>query len=212
MKKHLLAALLCTSSSAMAAPYVGLDLGLSTFSHDYQTHFSADNKTVSPDDSGMVLNGYVGYRWGAFGLELGYRHFDELDGSSSQFMGNVDGFRHEREWDADLKVSQITLKPVYFYTLTDRVELKTGLGLTYTQYDYRSGSSDEYELITNDDIEHNVNRAGGENKKNNEFGVIASVGVDYRIWQQLHIGAGVDYYADSQANAATFMLTSRYQF
>lgn len=83
---------------------------------------------------------------------------------------------------------------------------------TYTQYDYRSGSSDEYELITNDDIEHNVNRASGENKKNNEFGVIASVGVDYRIWQQLHIGAGVDYYADSQANATTFMLTSRYQF
>ncbi|MDP2533176.1 hypothetical protein Q8W13_18575 [Photobacterium damselae subsp. piscicida] len=39
-------------------------------------------------------------------------------------MGNVDGFRHEREWDADLKVSQITLKPVYFYALTESSRTK----------------------------------------------------------------------------------------
>ena len=70
-KKIILGALFL-SPSVLSAPYIGLEYGISTFSHDYQTEFYAPDKVVSVDDSAALYGGYLGYRWNAWGVELGY--------------------------------------------------------------------------------------------------------------------------------------------
>lgn len=200
-----------TSTTVLAAPYVGLEYGVTNMNHDYSTTFSQDNVTLTPDDSSSAFGGFVGYRFNDFGLELGYKKF-ESDNSRSEYKGIVGQEHHEREWDADLDASQFTFKPVYFYNINDKLQLKTGLGLTYTQYKYNSSSQDEFENVLNDDIERTVGRPGGESKKDDVWGGIASVGLEYMVIPNLALGASASYQVDSVANSTSFMLSSAYYF
>ena len=200
-----------TSTATVAAPYIGLEYGVTNMSHDYSSTFSQDNVTLTPDDSSSAFGGFVGYRFNDFGLELGYKKF-ESDDSRSEYKGTVNQEHHEREWDADLDASQFTFKPVYFYSINDKLQLKTGLGLTYTQYKYNSSSQDEFENVLNDDIERTVGRPGGESKKDDVWGGIASVGIEYMVIPNLALGASASYQADSVANSTSFMLSSAYYF
>ena len=206
-----------TSTTAFSAPYVGLEYGVTNMNHDYSTTFSetAGDVTLTPDDSNSAFGGFVGYRFHDFGLELGYKKF-ESDDSRSHNFGIVDEGKgqeyKEREWDADLDATQFTFKPVYFYSINDKLQLKTGLGLTYTQYKYNSSSQDEYELVTNDDVERTVARSGGESQKENVWGAIASVGIEYMVIPNLALGASASYQVDSVANSTSFMLSSAYFF
>ena len=200
-----------TSTTVLAAPYVGLEYGVTNMNHDYSTTFSQDNVTLTPDDSSSAFGGFVGYRFNDFGLELGYKKF-ESDNSRSEYKGIVGQEHHEREWDADLDASQFTFKPVYFYNINEKLQLKTGLGLTYTQYKYNSSSQDEFENVLNDDIERTVGRPGGESKKDDVWGGIASVGLEYMVIPNLALGASASYQVDSVANSTSFMLSSAYYF
>lgn len=211
MKKYLFLLMAATSTATVAAPYVGLEYGVTNMSHDYSSTFSQDNVTLTPDDSSSAFGGFVGYRFNDFGLELGYKKF-ESDDSRSEYKGTVNQEHHEREWDADLDASQFTFKPVYFYSINDKLQLKTGLGLTYTQYKYNSSSQDEFENVLNDDIERTVGRPGGESKKDDVWGGIASVGIEYMVIPNLALGASASYQADSVANSTSFMLSSAYYF
>jgi accessory colonization factor AcfA len=211
MKKYLFLLMAATSTATVAAPYIGLEYGVTNMSHDYSSTFSQDNVTLTPDDSSSAFGGFVGYRFNDFGLELGYKKF-ESDDSRSEYKGTVNQEHHEREWDADLDASQFTFKPVYFYSINDKLQLKTGLGLTYTQYKYNSSSQDEFENVLNDDIERTVGRPGGESKKDDVWGGIASVGIEYMVIPNLALGASASYQADSVANSTSFMLSSAYYF
>ena len=211
MKKYAFLLIAATSTATIAAPYVGLEYGVTNMSHDYSTTFSQDNVTLTPDDSSSAFGGFVGYRFNDFGLELGYKTF-ESDDSRSEYKGIVGQEHNEREWDADLDASQFIFKPVYFYNINDKLQLKTGLGLTYTQYKYNSSSQDEYENVLNDDIERTVGRLGGESQKDDVWGGIASVGLEYMVIPNLALGASASYQVDSVANSTSFMLSSAYYF
>ncbi|OED51469.1 peptide ABC transporter permease [Aliivibrio fischeri] len=215
MKKYLFLLMAATSTATIAAPYVGLEYGLTNMNHDYSTTFSKDNVSLTPDDSSSAFGGFVGYRFNEFGLELGYKKF-ESDDSRSEYKGVVgtapNQEHHEREWGADLDATQFTFKPVYFYNFNEKLQLKTGLGLTYTQYKYNSSSQDEYENVLNDDIERSVGRSGGESQKDDVWGGIASVGIEYMVIPNLALGASASYQVDSIANSTSFMLSSAYYF
>ncbi|MGF1904005.1 AcfA family outer membrane beta-barrel protein [Aliivibrio salmonicida] len=213
MKKYVFLLMAATSTTTIAATYVGLEYGVTSIDHNYSTTYSADSVSLSPDDSSDTFGGFIGYRINDFGLELGYKKFESDDSQSKMINPSEQaGFSQEREWDADLDATQLTVKPVYFYNFNDKLQLKTGLGLTYTQYKYNSSSQDEFELITNDDIESTNNRSGGESQKDTVLGGIASVGIEYMVIPNLALGASASYQVDNIANSSSFMLSSAYYF
>ncbi|MGF1807630.1 AcfA family outer membrane beta-barrel protein, partial [Aliivibrio sifiae] len=126
MKKYLFLLMAATSTNAFAAPYVGLEYGVTNMSHDYSTTFS-DNVSLMPDDSSSAFGGFVGYRFNEFGLEFAYKKF-ESDDSRSKTLNYHPPVETEREWNADLDAAQFTFKPVYFYNFNEKLQLKTGLG------------------------------------------------------------------------------------
>ena len=211
MKKYAYLLIAATSTATVAAPYVGLEYGVTNMSHDYSTTFSQDNVTLTPDDSSSAFGGFVGYRFNDFGLELGYKKFESDDSRSQTLKSDKVDYTKERDWDADLDATQITLKPVYFYNINDKLQLKTGLGLTYTQYKFDSSAYTEYE---NDltDHEYTQDHISGDSKSENVWGGIASVGIEYMVIPNLALGASASYQVDSVANSTSFMLSSAYYF
>lgn len=200
-----------TSTTAFSAPYVGLEYGATIMDHDYSTTFSKDSVSLTPDDSSSAFGGFVGYRFNEFGLELGYKKFESDDSRSQMLTSDKVGYTKEREWNADLDASQFTFKPVYFYSVNEKLQLKTGLGLTYTQYKFDSSANTEYE---NDltDHEYTQDYVAGNSKSESVFGGIASVGIEYMVIPNLALGASASYQADSVANSTSFMLSSAYYF
>ncbi|WP_063659422.1 AcfA family outer membrane beta-barrel protein [Aliivibrio fischeri] len=211
MKKYLFLLMAATSTATIAAPYVGLEYGLTNMSHDYSTTFSNDNVSLTPDDSSSAFGGFVGYRFNEFGLEFGYKKFESDDSRSQMLVSDKPGYTKEREWDADLDATQFTFKPVYFYNINEKVQLKTGLGLTYTQYKFDSSANTEYE---NDLTDHEFTQdyVAGDSKSESVFGGIASVGIEYMVIPNLALGASASYQVDSVANSTSFMLSSAYYF
>lgn len=204
-----------TSTATIAAPYVGLEYGVTNMSHDYSSTFSENTGdiTLTPDDSSSAFGGFVGYRFNDFGLELGYKKFesDDSKGSGKTLSTEKPGYTEEREWDADLDASQFTFKPVYFYNINEKLQLKTGLGLTYTQYKFDSSAYTEHE---NDltDHEYTTDYVPGNSKSESALGGIASIGIEYMVIPNLALGASASYQADSVANSTSFMLSSAYYF
>ena len=211
MKKYVFLLMTATSTATVAAPYVGLEYGVTNMSHDYSSTFSQDNVTLTPDDSSSAFGGFVGYRFNDFGLELGYKKFESDDSRSQMLVSDKVDYTKEREWDADLDATQVTLKPVYFYNINEKLQLKTGLGLTYTQYKFDSSANTEYE---NDltDHEYTQDNTAGNSKSESVFGGIASVGIEYMVIPNLALGASASYQVDSVANSTSFMLSSAYYF
>jgi accessory colonization factor AcfA len=213
MKNNLCLIALMLSSSAFAAPYVGLEYGVTSMDSKYTTNFTGDAVSLNPNEASDSFGGFIGYRFDSVGFELGYKQYEADESRSIHiYPSTTPGFSQEREWNADVDAKQLTFKPVYFYSINEKLQLKTGLGLTYTQYKYNSSSHDEFEMILNDDVEHNVARNGGEVRKDNVFGAIASVGLEYKVIQNLAVGASASYQIDSMASASSFMLTSAYYF
>ncbi|WP_305816412.1 AcfA family outer membrane beta-barrel protein [Photobacterium leiognathi] len=211
MKKLVLGSLVFISSSVSATPYMGLEYGAATVKNDYQTNYVVDKKTVSPGKSSSVFGGFIGYNMtNNYAVELSYKQFDLDGGESQKLTSDKDGYYLEREWESDLSVKQISIKPVMFYSLSEKMQLKSGVGLTYSQYKYVSSSHDEYEHVLNDDIEINQMRTGGEHKKETALGVVVSVGIDYDIYNNIRLGAGIEYYADNVANGGNFTIQASY--
>ncbi|RYU65161.1 porin family protein [Aliivibrio finisterrensis] len=212
MKKYVFLLMTATSTATVAAPYVGLEYGVTNMSHDYSTTFSQDKVILTPDDSSSAFGGFVGYRFNEFGLELGYKKF-ESDDSRSKVLSYVYPVKTEREWDADLDASQFTFKPVYFYNINERLQLKTGLGLTVTKYNFDSSAYTESENdLTDIDVIVPGSYVPGASTSETALGGIASVGLEYMVIPNLALGASASYQADSVANSTSFMLSSAYYF
>jgi accessory colonization factor AcfA len=216
MKNNLCLVALILSSSAFAAPYVGLEYGVTSMDSKYTTNFTGDAVSLNPNEASDSFGGFIGYRFDSVGLELGYKQYD-ADDSRSQHKGFTGSYpnqieiEQEREWNADVNAKQLTFKPVYFYNVSEKLQLKTGLGLTYTQYKFDSSANTEYE---NDltDHEYTQDNTAGNSKSESVFGGIASVGIEYMVIPNLALGASASYQVDNIANSSSFMLSSAYYF
>ena len=212
MKKYLFLLMATTSTTAFAVPYIGIEYGVTNINHNYSTTFSSDNVSLTPDDSSDYFGGFIGYRFNDFGIELSYKSFESNNSRSQMLVSDRPGYAQEREWNTDLDATQFTFKPVYFYYPFDELQLKIGLGLTYTQYKYNSSSQDEYKSIFDDDVKSTAERLGGESKKDNVFGGTASVGIYYMASPDIAYGASANYQVDRVVNSTSFMLSSVFYF
>lgn len=202
--------------------YAGLEYGIGAVEQDYRTNFAGDNVSLKPGGRTDVGGAFVGYRFeNNFGVEFGYNQYKAKD-SFGKNMGVVDHTfteggtaqkaTQERGWDASSKAHQYILKPVYFMPLNDKLTLKTGLGLTMTQYSYNAGSGDEFEAVANDDLEQTISRVGGAHHTENAVGGIASVGLNYNVYKGLDLGVSAQYQFDHVANVSELLFSATYQF
>lgn len=215
MNKALISLLITCSFSATAAPYVGVEYGLGTSSTDFNSVFKADGINLSPDLDDGITSAFIGYSFNeSWALELGYSQY-ELSAGSSKYLGQQtikdQAYHHEMDWDASIKAKQISLAPVFTYSLSDKWTTKFKAGLTYTQYKASEGKSEELELVTNDDIEMDKNLFH-TSQKSNEVGALVSVGTEYEVFPQLTLGASVKYQLDSYSNTTSFNIGSTYYF
>ena len=206
MKKILLAPLFVIAPALSAAPYVGLQYGVASVNHDFSTTFKSDAVTLTPDSSSSFIGGFVGYRADNLGLELSYKKLSGDDSHNQQLSTT-----EENEWDATYDASQISLKPVLFMPLTEQLTLKTGLGVSYTQYDYSAAGTYEKE-IPGDDNDIETPLAGGDHSSESAFGATASIGLDYALQQHLNLGLAAEYTVDSVASNSAIMVSASYQF
>lgn len=213
MKKTILSvALAGLSLNVIAAPYVGIEYGIGSTSHDVQSNFKQDpNVKLDPALEDGILSGFVGYQLTpSWAVELGYSQYD-LDGSRSfKHPYQNDGIERETEWDSSVKAKQFMLTPVYTFDLSDKWLTKVKAGLTYTQYDISNSKTYEEEHIVTDveqnrTLEHN-------SRSSNEIGGLVFVGAEYKVLPQLTLGANVKYQFDSFANTASFNIGSTYYF
>lgn len=198
-----------------ASPYVGLEYGFGSVSHDNKVKFS-DSKVLDPKLDGGILNGYLGYSFNStWSIELGYSQFD-LDDGISENKGLVTGndgntYLYEVDWDASIKAKQLSLTPVYTQKINNKWSLKYKLGLTYTEYKSKQGIYEEYELITNDDIESTVPIVH-EQSKQNKLGGLVSIGSEYEVIKDLAVGANIKYQFDSFAQTGSINIGATYYF
>lgn len=211
MKKTILAAvLLSTSFAAISAPYIGLEYGFGSTSHDAQSDFKDPSIKLDPSLEDGIFGGFVGYSLTpSWAVELGYNHFELSDGQSQQVSMTAE-YEEEREWDAKVKATQFSLAPVYTYAMNDRWSAKIKAGFTYTQYDVSGSQTLEKEFHVTD-VETSKHE-DGYSSSSNEIGGLVSLGTEYRVLPQLTVGANVKYQFDSFANTASFNLGSTYYF
>lgn len=201
------------SPSVFAAPYAGLEYGVTSMDSSYTTHFTRDSVSLNPSEANDSFAGFIGYRFDSLGFELGYKQYDADDSRSIHIYPSTQpDYSQEREWNADVDAKQLILKPVYFYNVNEKLLLKAGAGLTYTRYQYNASSHDEFEMIINDDIEYTVARGGAETASDNVFGGVASIGLEYGVIQNFTVGLSASYQLDSMASASSLSLTTSYYF
>lgn len=61
--KTLSAIFLFTTLSANAAPYIGLELGIGTANHSFETNYQSDAVSLNPNMEDMFLGGLIGYKF-----------------------------------------------------------------------------------------------------------------------------------------------------
>lgn len=215
MKKSLLSLLVICSFPTLAAPYIGLEYGVSSSNTDFSSAFKAEGVNLDPKADDGIMSAFLGYSFTpSWALELGYSQFD-LDDSQSKNLGiaNVGGkdYHHEMEWDSSVKAKQISLAPVFTYALNSDWTTKLKAGLTYTQYKSSESKSEDYELVTNDDVEMD-NNLFHRSSDSNEIGAMLALGTEYTVLPQLTVGANVKYQLDNYANTASLNLGTTYYF
>lgn len=206
--------------NAYSGVYVNAGIGASSFSHDERVVFSgSSNVTLTPRDADYSWRLGVGYRQeqSNWGLEFGYSHFD-ADSSREQLLSagivNNQFVTVTNKWEADIKVNQLSLKPVYFYDLNQDVSLNVGLGLTYTNYDVRGNSFEETDREPSDfdTVRPIAGSIFTARTRKHEIGAIASVGVDYSVWNNVTIGAQANISADKVSRIGQVFANVGYRF
>jgi len=213
MNKTLLSLVLAGASfSAVSAPYIGLEYGFGSTSHDTQSNFTSSPVTLEPSNEDGILSGFVGYSLTpSWAIEFGYSQF-ELDDDRSLFVkyDPATYIKTEEEWNSKVKAKKFTLAPVYTYTLSEKWQAKFKAGLTYTQYGVSASHYLEHENELTD-VEAITPKSSYSNTSN-EIGGLASVGTEYEVYSQLTVGANVKYQFDSFANTVSFNIGSTYYF
>lgn len=211
MKKLLLTSTLLISLPAFSAPYIGLEYGAGIINNDVDSVFETETGGLDPELKEGVFSAFVGYQFSKrWGLELGYRQFKFEDEFSQ--TSNIDATSYlEQEWSTEVNAKQVTLMPTYSFHINQKWKLKAAAGLTYTQYEQKDEYSTEVESIYDlDSLEPETSQSSAEST--DQWGGIASVGIEYNIIHNLNIGASVKYHADSVSDGVSFNLSTVYYF
>ncbi len=220
MKKYLFLLLTAASTTAVAGPYVGLEYGSTKTNTDHSATFPAGGtppnlfnaQSFSSSDSTDNFVGIIGYRVDNLGLELSYKKFDFNDSKSQQLASSTVQKEVERESEINLDAKQFVIKPVFFYPINEQVQLKAGLGLTYTKYKFSSSAYTETDYendLTPDKI---TDRRDFGSKNKDVWGAVVSFGAEYMVTPKIGLGASASYQKDSEADSTAFMLSSAYYF
>jgi len=211
MKKLLLATSLFISLPVVSAPYIGLELGTMSVGGDVQDEFTGNSLDLNSDTSDTTISAFVGYQFNKqWALELGYRQF-ELEDSLSVDTYLSDTVYSEEEWEASVEAKQIFLMPIYSYHLNDQWTLKGGVGVTYTKYEQSTEYSYEEETIYDEDV-IGSETSQSERAKQQQWGGVASVGVEYNITSNLSVGTSAKYHVDSYADSLSLNISTVYSF
>lgn len=185
----LLAVLPLTNANANEGIYIGVGAGIVGMDLGQNVDFPADGISLVPDDSTGIGQLFAGYRFANnWGVELGYQQFKSEASKSQQLSITT-----EREWDAEMTAKQFFIKPVYFWEFAPTWTLKSGLGLSYSDYDFSGGSHDDIEVGFDQEIEQG---RGTVDSTENGWGVTGSVAVDYHINENWLIGTELSVVAD----------------
>lgn len=206
------------SISAYAKPYIIMGYGMNSISHDQTVIFKGiQNVALKPDNPDEIWSFGGGYRKGDVGFEIRYHAFmSEAEKRTVTQPGTPDNNFTQKSnvWDAELASRQISIKPLYFYDISETLSLKTGAGLSYTQYVFRGLSYEETDHTTYD--VKTVKPIGGVInplvKKTKEVGFTGSVAVDYNIWKRATLGLEMKVHYDKMATTTQFLGTIGYAF
>lgn len=203
---------------ANSEPYVTLGYGFNTISHDEVLIFS-DSVKLEPKTDDGVWSVNLGYRINDFfAFEAGFQGFKANDSREkivAPLVSPTNPIRTQHHWDSEIKATRASLTSFYVHDLNDAVQLKAGLGLTLTKYDFNSSTHVETEnVLTGNDIDHGpiVNTTSPANKTETKVGAVASLGIDYTLWQNVTIGMDANFAADSLASTVQLLGTVGYTF
>lgn len=136
MQKTLSAIFLFTTLSANAAPYIGLELGIGTANHSFETNYQSDAVSLNPNMEDMFLGGLIGYKFNDnFSFEINYSSY-KLEDQYSKFIGieslNNQQYRKEHEWSSEIEAKQLALISVYSYPIHQQLKTNIKVGVTHT--------------------------------------------------------------------------------
>ncbi|QDF66200.1 porin family protein [Shewanella sp. SNU WT4] len=211
MKKLLVLSTLL-AAPAFATPYIGAEYGVAATNHNFEP--VVNFVQLTPDNNEGVAGVFMGYQFSDnLALELGYRQSELSDGQGQESLvgTGADLTEIEKDWDADIKVKQLTLMPIYSFHINDKWTAKLGAGISYSRYDFSASFTETSEHVATD-IETVTSHITGDTGTHSEIGAIASVGVEYAIMPEWTVGVNAKYQADSFANSSSVSLMTRYSF
>ncbi|RZP84635.1 outer membrane protein [Vibrio vulnificus] len=174
-------------SIVLASPYLGVSIEPTIKKSSVETHYQFLNET--PEDSSLAfgLNGGYRFDYGTldnFGFEIGYKYLDVSDSAMSN-----------RDLKLGYTAHQYLMKPTYYYTINQQSDLKVGMGLSYSTYDFESSLNQTKKSLTK-----------------NGFGVITTLGIESDVTDNLTLGVGLFYQVDDIAQSYGFAVGTSYHF
>lgn len=212
MKKSIaiLPLLCCASFGVFAKSYVNLGYGVSAPSTDQQLTFTGtENVSISPDTSDSIWSITLGYDTGNnTTIEMAYSQFNgdtELEKPATVSGGLVTS----HDYQVNMKAKQFSMTPVYHKSLSNKINIKGGMGVTYTDYEFSGSTSREINGNDAGPIPGVVVPAPRSDKK---WGVNATVGADYSLLEGVTIGVQANYSYDSVASHKSVLGTVGFRF
>ncbi len=213
--KTLILPLACfVSFGAAAKSYVNLGYGVSMSKSAEEVTFtnttsSSIEQIVKPRESDDSFNVTIGIDSGPnTAIEFSYSSFrseTELD----TFHPNTDASQNEiRSYSANLSRNQFSITPVYYKSVNNKMTVKGGLGLAYTQYEFTGhaenqiGASQEFPLM---DVKAST-------RSTDKYGLIGVVGFDYSLLDGITVGAQANLTYDKLATNSALYATLGIRF
>lgn len=202
--------LCCASFSVFAKSYVNLGYGVNSPSTDQQMVFtSTENVSVSPDTSDSIWNVTLGYEIGNnIAVEIAYNHFNS--DTDIEQIASVSGTSVTTDdYQVNMKAQQFSITPVYYKNISDKINIKGGLGVIYTHYEFSGSTSRE---INGNDAGPIPGVTVPGSRTDKKFGVNATVGADYLLLEGVTIGVQANYSYDSVASYKSVLGTVGFRF
>lgn len=202
MKKSLivLPLLCCASFGALAKSYINVSYGMNSPSTDERMVFTNANGSsvaVSPETSDSMWGVTFGYDTGNnTSVEFGYNRF-QGDSELETLGETINGLPTTNEYQTNMTANQIVVTPMYHRSVNNRMNVKGGAGVTYTDYEF-TGSHHREQFDTSLGPIPGVTAPATKSLK--KWGVVASVGADYSLMEGITVGVQANYSYDSVAS------------
>ncbi len=203
------------SFGAAAKSYVNLGYGVSSSQNDHAVTFtntgtSVVEQSVKPRESDDSFNVTIGIDSGPnTAVELSFTNYrSSTDQSTYNIDGTNPGNTEIRTYEAQMTRNQFSITPVYYKPINNKMTVKGGLGLVYTQYEF-SGFA-EYQIGANEEIPLLDVRAS--NHTSDEYGLIGVAGFDYALMEGITVGSQAHFTYDKIATNSAIYATLGFRF